>query len=193
MTTTLADDANVDEEASILEANPCFRLRTRIAPSTLAGVGLAAFALEAAPRGTLLGIDLPQSDWMISAPEALHLPRQERSQTWRHVEDICFRGGEGQVTASNYLNHSFQPNVLWHLGCYWALQDLEPGDELTLDYRPLIDPAWSHRIVDAASAQPLIGLEGKRALLDNAKALVRLLESVLQDETTHPPASEADP
>jgi cell wall assembly regulator SMI1 len=189
---TAADDTSVEAGSSILEASPCFRLRTRIAPSRLAGAGLAAFALEAAPRGTLLGIDLPQSAWMISAPEALLLPRRERSQTWRHVEDICFRGGEGRVTASNYLNHSFQPNVLWHLGCYWTLQDLEPGDELTLDYRPLIDPTWSHRIVDAASGQPLIGQEGKKALLDSAKALVSLLESVLQDDESPPPTSVGD-
>ncbi len=190
MTTSSSIDGPADERPQILEAGPCFRLRTRIAASSLPGAGLGAYAMEAAPLGTLLGIDLPQSEWMIDVQEALALPRRARSQTWRHVEDICFRGGEGRATASNYLNHSFQPNVLWHLGCYWALRDVQPGDELTLDYRPLIAPDWSGRIIDAASGIPLMGEEGKVALLRNARQLVALLETVLEDPEPAPSGPE---
>lgn len=185
-------DSTTEEPPWILEAEPCFRLRTRIAASNLPGAGLGAFAMETAARGTLLGIDLPHSEWMIEAREALSLPREVRSQTWRHVEGICFRGGEGRVTASSFLNHSFQPNVLWHLGCYWAWQDVEPGDELTLDYRPLIAPEWSGRIVDSASGFPLIGEEGKRALLKNARQLVVLLEATLSENPGQESAERED-
>lgn len=164
---------------TIMETSDYFRVRTRIAPSGLDGAGLGAFAMERIARGTLLGLDLPDATWIISSQEALQLPRRERIQTWRHVEDICFRGGQGLDTPANYINHSFEPNILWHLGCYWALEDLEPGDELLLDYRPLIDPSWSGRIVDAASGRKLQGLEGKRALLESAQKLVHLLQDVL--------------
>lgn len=165
-------------KGTILEPTPYFRMRVRVAPSNLPGTGLGAFAAQSIAKGTLLGLDLPQAPWIISPEEALTLPREARSQTWRHAEDICFRGGEGQASPSNYLNHSFDPNILWHLGCYWALEDLHLGDELLVDYRPLIDPAWSGRIIDAESGRPLIGQEGKEALLESAKALVDLLESV---------------
>lgn len=171
----------------IWEPRPYFRVRTRIAPSRLPGAGLGAFSLQSVTRGTFLGIDLPQISWMISPQDALQLPRRERIQSWRHVEDICFRGGLGIDTPANYLNHSFEPNVLWHLGCYWACQDMEPEDEMLLDYRPLIDPMWNGRIVDAASGLRLTGDEGKRALLQSARALVDLLQDVLDDP---PPSAD---
>lgn len=166
----------------VMEATPFFRMRVRIAPSELPGAGLGAFALEAVAKGTLLGLDLPHATWLVSAEDALQLPEEARSQTWRHVGDICFCGHRGVESASNYLNHSFRPNVFWHLGCFWALEDLHLGDELLLDYRPLMDPRWSGRVVDSATGRPLIGKEGNEALLENARALVALLESVVETE-----------
>lgn len=181
MTSATAGNAASAEpiHETLMEASDYFRIRTRIAPSGLEGAGLGAFTMERVPRGTLLGLDLPDRNWIISAQDALELPRHERMQTWRHVEDICFRGGQGNDTPANYINHSFEPNVLWHLGCYWTLVDLEAGDELLLDYRPLIDPSWSGRIVDTVSGRKLLGIEGKQALLESAQTLVSLLQDVL--------------
>lgn len=46
-----------------------------------------------------------------------------------------------------FVNHSFQPNGLWHLGFIFALDDLPAGTELTVDYRLLLgddeDPGFA--------------------------------------------------
>ena len=38
-----------------------------------------------------------------------------------------------------YVNHSFAPNGVWHLGFIFAARELEPGEELTYDYRLTVD------------------------------------------------------
>jgi hypothetical protein len=164
--------------------NTNFRLPCETRPSALPGAGTGAFALAAARQGDFLGLDTPQSGWLLSAEEALALPDAVRPYTWRHVEHVCFRGGEGEPTATAYFNHSFEPNVLWHVGCYFALQDIAPGDELLLDYSVLIDPLWGGRITDATTGRTLEGVEWRRALLTSCRALTAILEaSLAADET----------
>jgi hypothetical protein len=160
-----------------------FRLPCETRPSSLPGAGTGAFALAAAREGDFLGIDTPQSSWLVSAEEALNLPDDVRPYTWRHVEHICFVGGRGEPTATAFLNHSFEPNVLWHVGCYFARRDIAPGDELFLDYSALIDPLWGGRITDSAGGKKLEGVEWRRALLDTCRSLTEVLEaSLARDE-----------
>jgi hypothetical protein len=162
-------------------ASTTFRLACETRPSELPGAGTGVFALESARKGDFLGLDTPSAEWILTAEEALRLPDSQRPYSWRHVEHLCFRGGEGSPAVTSFINHSFEPNLLWHLGCYFARVDITPGDELFLDYRVLIDPLWGHRIIDAGSGRPLEGTEWRRALLSSCRALTEILEASLAE------------
>ncbi|MEP6940557.1 MAG: SET domain-containing protein [Rudaea sp.] len=56
-----------------------------------------------------------------------------------------------------YINHSFSPNGLWHLGFVFALRDLASDEEITVDYRHLLAPGQEEAFTDATSAQRIVG------------------------------------
>jgi hypothetical protein len=58
-----------------------------------------------------------------------------------------------------YINHSFAPTGLWHLGFVFALEDLAAGSEITVDYRHLLAPGQHEDFVDAASGEAIIGFD----------------------------------
>jgi hypothetical protein len=149
-------------------------LRTETRPSTVPGVGLGLFALEEVDKGRFVGMDFPDPSAAYSAREVLELSPELRKYCWRHVEHLCFAGTP--PIASDHLNHSFTPNLLWHLGYYFTLVQIAVGDELFIDYRFLIDPAWSHRVNDRASGRPVEGMEWRDAIVRSCKQLIALLE-----------------
>lgn len=152
-----------------------FLIRTEARPSTVAGAGAGVFALEDAARGTFLGMDFPDPKKARAADEVLALPRELRMFSWRHIEHICFEATRQRV-AADLMNHSFTPNILWHVGHYFALEHVRAGDELFLDYRHLLAPSWSDRLLDGESGRPVNGLEWREALKRSCRQLLALLE-----------------
>ena len=85
----------------------------------------------------------------------------------------------GNVEAPyNYINHSFKPTLLCHCGVVVALRDLNAGDELTLDYRTLIDTTDVGIYNDAVSGREIRGFTAKETLLKTARDLIALVESI---------------
>ncbi len=78
----------------------------------------------------------------------------------------------------NFINHSFTPNLLCHCGVVLALQDIGCSEELTLDYRFLIDTIDIAAYDDAPTGRPIRGFPAKEAMLRSARLLIRLLEEV---------------
>ena len=85
-------------------------------------------------------------------------------------------GNEG--APYNFINHSFEPNLLSHCGLVLARRDVEPGEELTLDYRLLVDPGDVAAYDDAATGRPIRGLPPKETILRTARDLIALVERV---------------
>ena len=52
-----------------------------------------------------------------------------------------------------YINHSFAPCGLWHLGFVFALDDLPAGTEITVDYRHLLAPGQEEDFRDSISGE----------------------------------------
>lgn len=77
-----------------------------------------------------------------------------------------------------YINHSFTPNVLVHCGILLARRDIAEAEELTMDYRTLIDPTDIATYDDAASGERIIGLPARQTLLKTTRELLELLESL---------------
>lgn len=74
-----------------------------------------------------------------------------------------------------YVNHSFEPNGLWHLGFVFAARDLGAGEELTIDYRHLLAPGQEETFRDARSGAPIVGLSWRESLAASTRALAALL------------------
>jgi hypothetical protein len=95
----------------------------------------------------------------------------------------CVRWFEDWHTVSTdwpddcYINHSFSPTGLWHLGFVFATQKLKAGTELTVDYRFLINDAEELPFVDAVTGEKIIGLSWAENIRQSTRALLDLLGS----------------
>lgn len=67
-----------------------------------------------------------------------------------------------------YVNHSFSPTAIWHLGFIFALRDLEPGTEVTMDYRYVIGDGEEMPWPDSVTGQRIVGLTWSRTLKETA-------------------------
>jgi hypothetical protein len=78
----------------------------------------------------------------------------------------------------NFFNHSFVPNLLVHCGVVLAMRDIPAGEELTIDYRYLIDDTETGVYNDALTGRPIRGLPARQTLLETARQLIAILESL---------------
>jgi len=154
-----------------------FRLPTELRSSTIQGAGLGLFALARASRGSYLGLDFPNPERLEEADKLQALPPSLRCHAWRLIEHVCFAPNPDRRSAADFLNHSFEPNILIHAGHYFALQDIEPGDELFVDYRFVFDPSWGGALVDVQSGKAVVGFEWREALRRSTSLLLEILES----------------
>ncbi|MEW9573138.1 SET domain-containing protein-lysine N-methyltransferase [Rhodanobacter sp. Si-c] len=150
--------------------------RYHIAASRIPGAGKGLFLDEPVIAGRI-----------ISAPDAI-------DRTFRHDEFAApelaklkyasARWFEDRYTVSPdwpdecYLNHSFQPNGLWHLGFVFALAELPTGSEITVDYRHLLPPGETEDFADAATGETITGLSWTESLASSTRALATLLDGM---------------
>lgn len=73
-----------------------------------------------------------------------------------------------------FVNHSFAPNALWHLGFIFALDDLATGTELTVDYRLLLGDDEDPGFACANTGRPIRGWPWRESLARSAAQLARL-------------------
>lgn len=145
-----------------------------IAPSTIQGAGKGLFLEEKVTAGRI-----------ISAPDAIN-------QTFRYADLMASPELKAQLHASArwfedrytlspdwpdecYINHSFSPNGLWHLGFVFALTDLPIGAEITVDYRHLLPPGESEDFVDSVTGETITGLSWQESLASSTRTLAELL------------------
>lgn len=148
--------------------------RYRIAASTIAGAGQGLFLEEPVGAGRV-----------ITAPDGI-------DRTWRLGEITAAPELAAQLHASArwfedrytlspdwpdecYINHSFAPNGLWHLGFVFALADLPAGSEVTVDYRHLLPPGQAEDFIDTATGEKIVGLPWAASLAESTRALAGLL------------------
>ena len=148
--------------------------RYHIAPSTIQGAGKGLFLDEPVAVGRI-----------ITAPDGIET-------TFRHAEieasaelrtqwHASARWFEDRYTLSPdwpdecYINHSFTPNGLWHLGFVFALAPLPPGSEITVDYRHLLPPGHAEDFVDSTTGETITGLSWHESLTSSTRALAELL------------------
>jgi hypothetical protein len=148
--------------------------RYHVAASLIPGAGKGLFLDEFVPRGRL-----------ITAPDAI-------PEVFR-FEDITRRADAAQLLPATvrwfedrytvtldwpdecYINHAFDPTGLWHLGFVFALHDLQPGTEVTVDYRHLLAPGQAEDFPDAVTGAPIVGYSWE----DSIRASTTQLQAIL--------------
>ncbi len=59
----------------------------------------------------------------------------------------------------------------WHLGFVFALRDLAPGEEITVDYRHLLAPGQEEDFLDATTGDRIVGYGWAESLALSASQL----------------------
>jgi uncharacterized protein len=117
-------------------------LYTRLKPSPIHGVGV--FAVSPIPKGTYVFPDDNEPIVWVNKRDVEHLP----SAIKEFYDDFAIIKGSkygsprhfDALTTSWYLNDSKHPNVAADRHYrFYALRDIEPGEELTVDYRTYSD------------------------------------------------------
>lgn len=153
------------------------RIPHAVAPSRIAGAGQGLFTRTACTAGTVLMFPNEMHETLDRAA-FLALPEgaPELASCVRWFADCYTLDREWSVEA--YLNHSFSPNCLWHLGFIFAARDLDEDEELTIDYRLILDEGVTLDFVDGATGKPITGLSWQESMQRSASALARLFAQV---------------
>ncbi|UPG87292.1 SET domain-containing protein [Luteibacter aegosomatis] len=144
--------------------------RYRIAASGIPGAGKGLFVEEFVAAGQV-----------VTAPDAI-----DRTYAWKEIErspdlHAAARWFGDRYTLSPdwpdecYVNHSFDPTGLWHLGFIFAAKDLPQGTEITVDYRHLLAPGQEEDFNDALTGEKIVGLSWPESLASSTRALAALI------------------
>ncbi len=134
-----------------------------IAPSRIPGAGKGLFLEEPVARGRLVTApgDI-RKVYKFSDIEKMPDAAELLPATVRWFEDRYTVSPEWPDEC--YINHSFTPCALWHLGFVFALDDLAPGTEITVDYRHLLAPGQEEDFRDAMTGGQIIGYDWAQSL-----------------------------
>ena len=149
-------------------------IRCEIRPSTIFGKGL--FTLEQLPRGKIICF-FPINAEVITEGRFLQAVRQNEQPMVRTATRYAGRyyTHGNQHEPYTFINHSFEPNLLCHCGTVIARRDIPAHEELTLDYRTLIDDSDVGVYKDAISGREIRGFSAKETLLRTARELVEMV------------------
>src|SRR5690606_1324628 len=79
-----------------------------------------------------------------------------------------------KIEDEEYINHSFDPNLLYHCGICFAARDIQEGEELSLDYKYIFAENDVTMFKDNETDIQVNGIPPKRALVETAKQLLEL-------------------
>ena len=152
-------------------------VRTEVRPSSIFGEG--CFAAEAVAKGTIvccftLGAKVITEEEYLDACRAEVLPLM-RTGT-RYAGRYFTIGNEHEPYT--FINHSFDPSLLCHCGVVLARRDIPEGEEMTLDYRYLIDETDVGIYKDAPTGREIRGFPARETLLRTARQLIEVVGSV---------------
>jgi hypothetical protein len=141
-------------------------------------------AVHAHGKGVFLR-DAVRKGQVLVAPDAINriYDAAERAalEPGSPEDDACVRWFESYHTVSTdwpddcYVNHSFHPSGLWHLGFIFALRDLEAGSEVTVDYSFLVDDHEVMPFRDAETGREIVGHTWEENLKLSTRQLLELL------------------
>lgn len=136
--------------------------------------GKGVFLLQSVKRGQVLVAPDAINKVYDAAQRAALVPGSAE-------DEACVRWFESYHTVSTdwpddcYVNHSFNPSGLWHLGFIFATRDLVEGEEITADYRFLVNDHEVLPFRDAETGREIIGYTWEENLRLSTEQLLALL------------------
>jgi hypothetical protein len=148
-------------------------VRHSTGPSRIPGAGEGFFIDEAIARGRVIVAPDPPGR-MLSWSEIASLPIDsiERRTSVRWYEQR-FVANE-TWTADCFINHSFDPTALIHLGFIFARRDLTAGTEITIDYRLFLGEGWRMPFDDAVTGEPIVGFSWEESMRRSTSELASI-------------------
>lgn len=147
--------------------------RYRIGASLIPCAGKGLFLDEGIARGrVILAPDNIHTVWPESKLRAYPADSVEVHSSVRWFEDHFSLTPEWSDEC--YVNHSFMPTALWHLGFVFALTELPAGTEVTMDYRYVIGDGEQMPFRDSVTDRPIVGLPWNQCLSESAQQLAEL-------------------
>ena len=148
--------------------------RYRVAASVIRGAGKGFFSDEAITKGrVIIAPDKVHTVWPESKLRDFAADSIEVESSVRWFEDQFSLTPEWSDEC--FVNHSFTPNALWHLGFIFALRDIPAGEEVLMDYRHVIGSGEVMPFKDSATGREIVGLPWPQVLHDSAQQLATLL------------------
>jgi hypothetical protein len=156
--------------------------------------GLGLFAMENIPGGSVVGnlssdcIYMSEKKYNEAQIEGDPAVIQSGIRMVKSIFMINNPSEDNEFLYKNedYLNHSQNPTLLYHCGILFALRDIQPGEELTVDYKYFFSVVDVTSFIDRETGRQVRGLTGNQALLESTQALTALLSLPIAS------ASEAD-
>ena len=147
--------------------------RYRIEASRIPGAGRGLFLDEAVRRGSvIIAPDNVHTVWPESKLRQYPADSREVESSVRWFEDRFSLTPEWSDEC--YVNHSFAPTALWHLGFIFALEHLPAGVEITMDYRYVIGDGERLPFADSLTGREIVGLPWTECLRGSAAQLLAL-------------------
>lgn len=148
--------------------------RYHIGASAIPGAGKGVFIDDPVPRGTvLIAPDAIPRTWSFEEVNALPNASELLPATVRWFENRYTISDDWPDEC--FVNHSFVPTGLWHLGFIFASAPLPAGTEITVDYRHLLAPGQEEDFRDAQSGKRIVGYNWNESLRMSSQALLELL------------------
>ncbi|MEQ1440194.1 SET domain-containing protein [Fontimonas sp. SYSU GA230001] len=147
--------------------------RYHVAESLIAGAGRGLFVDEAVARGAvIIAPDGVHTVWPEARLRQYPPDSREVQSSVRWFENWFSLTPEWSDEC--YVNHSYTPTALWHLGFIFALDDVPAGTEVTMDYRYVIGDGERMPFADAQTGREIVGLPWAEALTASATILAKL-------------------
>ena len=146
----------------------------RVGPSRIPFAGNGLFLDEALARGrVIIAPDNIHTVWPEAKLRQYAADSIEVESSVRWFEDHYSLTPEWSDEC--YVNHSFEPTALWHLGFIFAAADLPAGTEITVDYQLVIGSGEMMPFKDSLTGRAIVGLSWTDNLRTSAAALLALL------------------
>jgi hypothetical protein len=146
----------------------------------LAGKGLFSAKSVAAGKVIIAPTHINETITLQELTSIPDHPHADSSIRW--FEDHCTVSPDWPDEC--YVNHSFSPSALWHLGFIFALRPLAAGEEITVDYRHLLGPNVELAFLDSITQQAIIGFSWGEKLLRSSEQMYELAKIRYQQEQT---------
>jgi len=148
--------------------------RYRVDVSGIPGAGKGLFLDEKVARGrVIIAPDAIHTVWPESKLREFPADSREVESSVRWFEDHFSLTPEWSDEC--YVNHSYSPTALWHLGFIFALADLPVGTEVTMDYRYVIGHGERMPFRDSLTGREIVGLPWNEALHESARQVQALM------------------